>query len=248
MLGELYKPKGLARETAQTVLEVEEPYACNVAWGCSNGCSYCYGPKVGKQSRESWIQVRYPKKSPYELVQHQLMQGKINPQGVFISFMTDPFLPETCTSALIAMLRDKGIRVATLSKLDVSPFHHIRHGVTIASLGYSFHDRYEPNTLPAYKRLRFLQAAKDRGDFVWVSMEPYPPSTIHKQNLPRLLEELKFVDLIIFGKWNYDSRARTELAKQEYEEEINVLRKFGRKHNIRVHIKTDTLKFIGEQI
>ena len=32
MLGELYKPSGLARETAQQVLEVEEPYAVNVAY------------------------------------------------------------------------------------------------------------------------------------------------------------------------------------------------------------------------
>jgi DNA repair photolyase len=243
MLGELYKPKGMARETAQAVLEVEEPHACNVAWGCSNGCLYCYGPKVGKESREKWLQVRYPKISPYCSVERQLLKG-LKPQGVFLSFMTDPFLPETSTAALIGMLRDKGIRVATLSKLDVSRFHNIRHGITVVSLDHYFHLRYEPNTLPSYTRLKFLKAAKDRGDFVWISMEPYPPSSIHKQNLLQLLEEIKFVDLIVFGKWNYDARAKTEQARQEYAGNLVVVKDFCRSNNIRLHIKSDTIKFV----
>ncbi len=37
MLGELYRPMGKALEHARVVLETEEPYAVNVALGCSVG-------------------------------------------------------------------------------------------------------------------------------------------------------------------------------------------------------------------
>jgi hypothetical protein len=74
-------------------------------------------------------------------------------------------------------------------------------------------------------------------------MEPYPPSAIYKQDIKALLEELAFVDLIVFGKWNYDKRATTEEARQEYAENINVLTDFCKSNNIRLHIKSDTLSF-----
>jgi len=73
MLGELYKPKGLALETAQAVLEVEKPYACNVAIGCSNDCRYCYGPRFMHCKREDWRNVRIPKTRPMYLIEKQLL-------------------------------------------------------------------------------------------------------------------------------------------------------------------------------
>ena len=96
MLGQLYRPKGKALEHARVVLEVEEPHACNVAYGCSVGCSYCYGPLASRQSRENWVKVRYPKEHPVELVKKQLSKSSevlgAEVKGVFLSFMTDPYL------------------------------------------------------------------------------------------------------------------------------------------------------------
>lgn len=251
MLGELYRPSGLAFETAKAVLEVEDPYAVNVALGCSNGCKYCYVPKFMRRSSKACLNVRLPRKSTVELVNDQLYRKpsfKV-PDGVFLSFLTDPFLPEVArdTEKLIEMLVGCGIRVATLSKLSWSGIHGVRQGMTIVSLDDAFWKEYEPNTTHPIHRLIALKTCKrEFQDFVWVSMEPYPPSSILKQDFEALLQELKFVDLMVFGKWNYDSRARTEEARIEYAQNIDTLVSFCRKNKIRLHIKSDTWKWAYE--
>lgn len=247
MLGKLYKPKGLALETAQQVLEIEEPYAVNVAWGCSNGCLYCYGPQFIKKTREQWLNMHFPKIEPILLIIRQLgRMGKL-PEGVFASFMTDPFLEKNriSTERIIAFLEVRNVKVATLSKvgfsMQFSP--RLRHGVTIISLNDKFSKIYEPNVPLPRDRIKIFKEKHDAEEYIWVSMEPYPPSAIWKQDLEALLEELKFVDFILFGKWNYDARANTEQARQEYRENIQTLRGFCKSNNIRFHVKSDTLKF-----
>jgi len=252
MLGELYKPRGLALETAQVVLQVKDPYACNVAYGCSNQCAYCYVPRFTRRKRCESEKVRLPKKPPVELVRHQLeYQWRFHWKsdlGVFLSFLTDPFLPEVHgTDDLLYMLtRDYGITAATLSKLQVPGLSGVRAGMTIVSLDEEFMEKYEPNTTPPSARLVSLRTRKrEFGDYVWVSMEPYPPSAIYKQDLEDLLKQLKFVDFIVFGKWNYDSRANTEEARREYAVDIETLTDFCKSNNIRYHIKSDTVDFVS---
>jgi len=256
VLGQLYRPRGLALETAQVVLEVQDPYACNVASGCSNGCLYCYVPrwsyryvpKLARVNRDN-LEVRLPKKPPAELVKHQLeryYKFHWGVQGVFLCFLTDPFLPQcrTATQDLIDLLLKQQTKVATLSKLGIQTYHAVRHGMTVVSLDNNFWKEFEPRTTAPHLRVSVLNLAKQLGDYVWISMEPYPPSAIYKQRIEDLLEELNFVDLIIFGMWNYDKRARTEQARIEYAENIQVLTDFCKSNDIRLHVKSDTLKFI----
>jgi len=250
LLGELYKPKGLAYETAKAVLETEDVYGCNVAWGCTNACAYCYVPRFTRRRRDA-CEVRLPQKPPAELVKHQLeryWRFHWGVKGVFLSFLTDPFLPQVkeSTEQLISMLLDQGVTVATCSKLNFSNFY-VRHGMTIVSLDREFQEKFEPNTLPINLRIADLEHCKGMKEYVWISMEPYPPSGIYKQRLEDLLEELNFVDLIIYGMWNYDKRARTEEARKEYAENIQVLTDFCKSNNIRLHVKSDTLKFIARE-
>jgi DNA repair photolyase len=247
MLGQLYTPKGLALETAIASLETEHPHACNIAFGCDNGCDYCFGPQLTHQTKKQWRQVRYPNPSAYELVLRQL--DIVKPEGVFLSFCTDLFgHPNQPVAALLELLRDSGIKVATLSKLAVSPLHNIRHGLTLVSDSLTFWKEHEPNTLSPGRRLSLLEAAKQRGDYVWVSMEPYPVSTIYQQELYPLLEKLKFVDLILFGKWNYDARASTFLARQEYRSDVLTIRDFCKSNNIRLHVKAETMEFAFQDV
>jgi len=258
MLGQLYRPRGLALETAQAVLEVENPYACNVASGCSNACLYCYVPrytyryvpKLSHPNRDN-LEVKLPKKPPAELVKHQLeryYKFHWGVEGVFLCFLTDPFLPECQrnTEQLINLLiHDYDVKVATLSKLDVPMDRAVRKGMTLVSSDDDFWKQYEPNTLYPLNRLLTLKTCKrEFDDYVWVSMEPYPPSAIYKQRIQDLLEELNFVDLIVFGKWNYSKLASTEQARLEYAENVQVLEDFCKSNNIRVHVKSDTRRFI----
>lgn len=245
MLGELYKPKGLARETAQAVLEVKEPYAVNVALGCENDCDYCYGPLCMKMSREQWREMRFPKKHPVELVQKQRDKLPYLPEGVFLSFFTDPLLlvNRVRTEELIDLfLNEWKVPVATSSKVSVSSFSMVKHGMTVVSLDERFWKTYEGNS-PS-PRYRIEQLSRNDIFYNWFSVEPYPSSAIWKQPIQPLLEELKFADLIVFGKWNYDKRANTEQARKEYAENIHILRDFCKSNHVRLHVKSDTLKFI----
>lgn len=260
MLGELYVPSGLALETARAVLELEDVYACNVALGCSNGCSYCYGPLSCKKKREEWLQVRMSKEKPVDLVRKQFVKSTLKKQeltngaskGFFISFFTDPFLEQNRpnTTELVNFLTKQSFsRVATLSKLGVTamnPSRSLRSGISIVSLDESFRKQYEPNTLPYKNRLIALNYA-DIYNYAWASLEPYPCSAIHKQPIQPLLDELKSngCRMIVFGKWNYDVRASTEQAKQEYADNINVLTDFCKSNSIRLHVKSETSAFVS---
>lgn len=249
MLGELYNPQGLALETAQAVLEVEDPMACNVAVGCTNACKYCYVPLWMRKSRERCKEVRLPRELPEVLVERQLIKMKPErPEGVFLCFLTDPFIDVTAplTQPLVKLLvEDWKVRVATCSKMGTSPFLKVRSGMTIVSADPKFWLEFEPNANSPENRIIELQLIDRVGGYTWAALEPYPVSAIWEQNILDLLEQIKFVKLIVFGKWNYDRRATTEEAKAEYLETIETLRDFCKSNHIRLHIKSDTLKRVG---
>jgi len=244
-LGELYSPRGLALEQARAVLEISEPYAANVAWGCSNACAYCYGPLVGRQSKSDWAKLRFPKESPVKLIERQLSRG-LQPKGVFLCFMTDPFLPanRNASEDVIGLLLKRGVRVATSSKVGVSMHKGVRHGMTIITLDDEFSAKWEPNALKPMGRIKQLKRRHDMGDFTWVSMEPCPPPAIWEQDVRELLNAIKFVDLIIKGRWQYDVRAATEEARNAYAKMMQEVEDFCRVHKIRCHIKSETRKFL----
>ncbi|MCW4014876.1 MAG: hypothetical protein NWF06_00745 [Candidatus Bathyarchaeota archaeon] len=263
VLGELYEPHGLALETANAVLEVKHPFAVNVALGCPNGCSYCYGPLSCKVKRENWTNMRTPKEAPTELVRKQLakmfekepllsMSGF--PRGVFLSFFTDCFHPDNRknTEDLIDYLTFglSSTQIATSSKLGIYEGEHgsyrIKNGISLVSIDERFWKTFEPNAASPKDRLKSLCVGHERG-FSWLSMEPYPSSAIWKQDLNKFLEEVTFwgVDLIVFGKWNYDKRASTEEARLEYKTNVNVLVDFCKSNKIRLHVKSETLDFVN---
>lgn len=244
-LGELYKPTGLALEQAQAALGIEDPWAVNVAWGCTNRCGYCYLQKTPLIGYNKMALMRFPKEDPVRLVTKQLDKG-INPEGVFLCFGTDPFLPQNkkTTERLIAFLLNQGIAVATSSKMGISEHLGVRHGMTIISLDDVFCGEWEPNApLPKF-RIGGLRRGHDRGDFTWVSMEPCPPPTIWEQDIAELLSAISFVDLIIKGRWRYDKRASTEEARRAYVQIFAEVSEFCEKQRIEFYPKSETLNFL----
>lgn len=256
MLGELYIPSGMALETAKAVLEVDNPHAVNVALGCTNECSYCYGPLASRQGRKKYHgTIRYPKKEPFDLVRNQLAKG-LDTDGVFVSFLTDPYLPthRKETERLVNFLLnqqdylDKDLTVATLSKIGVSDYSGNRNGMTIVSPYRGFSSMYEPNIPSPDERIKILEKqCLDQGHYCWVSMEPFPVEAIYSYKMEDIFEfweKLNFVDFIIIGKWNYDKRANTEEAALEYGTILMGFEQFCKNYGIRYHIKSGTRRFI----
>jgi len=247
-LGELYKPKGKAMETASAVLELDESgvYACNISYGCRNECQYpCYIPYIEPG------EMRPAKIAPCEQVKKQFMKG-LRPEGVFLSFATDPFLEENRprTDCLMKFLGRRKVSVATLSKCGVSVLdehYDVRHGVTVVSNSYEFCKKFEPNAPDFTARINAIEEANMDGKKTWVSLEPFPPPAVWKQDLTSLLEDINFVDFIIFGKLNYNSLASTPEAREFYAKVVPEFQDFCKSHGIRSYVKRDTLKFIEEK-
>jgi len=239
MLGQLYYPTGLARETAQQVLEVENPMACNVAYGCSNSCSYCYIPFIKKDK------IRFPKVEPNLLVEKQLVNG-LEPEGVFLCFMTDPFIEvnKESTNHLLDRLLVRKIKIATLSKIDVfcDDSKSIRIGMTIVSDNDKLSKKFEPNALPNSKRIEYLKQCHDWGYYTWVSLEPFVTPNIFEQSLVKLLSKIDFVDFIIFGKLNYDRRANNP---EFYKKMVTIFDKYCNEQSIRHFVKSETREFVN---
>jgi DNA repair photolyase len=233
MLGEHYFPQGKAKETAQRVLEVDNPMACNVGLGCSNDCGYCFGSRAYYKS--DWKNVRRPKCNPLDLVKSQ----NLRPEGVFLCFGTDPFLKANreATLALLEYFRDRNIRTATLSKVDVPDIRGNRNGMTIVSLDKEFNRIWEARAPLSIERVKKLKAMHDQGEYTWVSVEPFSPPEIWKEDLSKLLEAIGFVDFMIFGKWNYDRRASTREAKSFYRDKAAEFREYCEARKIRYWIK-----------
>lgn len=244
MLGRLYHPKGKALETAQQVLEIKEPMSCNIAMGCRNMCKDCYIPYVKPG------ELREAPTAPCELVIKQIENG-MKPEGVFLSFFTDPFLDENRprTECLMKELTARRIPIATLSKIGVGVengelINGVRNGMTIVTISEEYRKKLEPKASDIGWRTGLLRRVKEAGEFAWVSLEPFRPPAIWKQDLTELLESIKFVDFIIFGKLNYNELSGTPEAREFYAKAVPEFQDFCKSHGIRHYVKKDTLKFI----
>ena len=192
---------------------------------------------------------------------------------VHLCFMSDPFMydsekgdltPEIkeLTLEIIERLNREGIKVTTLTKgfypdeiLDKKRFLQTNeYGITLVSLNKDFKKEYEPFSAPYEKRIESLKKLTKAGLRTWVSMEPYPTPKLPKLNetgaehIEKILERIKFVKKIIFGKLNY-SRLNYyngnysqvwENSEDFYKEMARKVINFCKKNNIKYHIKFGT--------
>ena len=141
---------------------------------------------------------------------------KINAAGVSCSVLTKGVLP---------------IDLLHLSKSN-------EYGITLISVDEEFRKHMEPGSAPLEARVAALKALHDGGCRTWVSIEPYPTPNIIKQDLIRLLEKVRFVDKIIFGRMNYNKEVTAYAAhKQFFNECAAKVMEYCDSHHIDYHIK-----------
>lgn len=100
----------------------------------------------------------------------------------------------------------------------------------------------EQGAAPWKKRLAALRTLHDAGCKTWVSIEPFPTPNIVGQDLQVLLEEVSFVDRIIFGRMNYSTEVTAYTQhKQFFNDRAAEVIAFCNERGISYHIKDGTI-------
>lgn len=232
-------------------------YTLNHVQGCAHGCKYpCYAMMMAKRfgkikSYEDWCKPKLVENS-LELLDKEIPKLKNKIKSVQLCFTTDPFMmeyPEVSDMSLkiIKKLNNNGINCVTLTKgilpnelLKLSKTN--KHGITLVSLSEDFREKMEPNTAKISERIDALRTLHNAGFFTWVSIEPYPTPNIFSQELLPILESIKFVDKIIFGRMHYNKEVTAyKTHKEFFNKAANQVITFCNKNNILYHIKTGTI-------
>ena len=235
-------------------------YTMNHVLGCSHGCKYpCYAfmmkKRFGKvKDYEEWIQP-YLVSNTLDLLDKEIPKYKSKIKSVQLCFSTDPFMfdyddVENMSLKAIEILNQSNIKCVVLTKgilpKSLASFSKINeYGITLVSVDENYRELYEPHSAPIKERIKALKYLHELGCKTWVSIEPYPTPNIFKQELDDILQEISFVDKIIFGRLNYNTKVREYKNYREYynlkaEEVIN----FCEKNNIDYHIKDKTISVL----
>ena len=248
----------IERKTMLYVTGVEYgDYTMNHVLGCSHGCKYpCYAFLMKKRfaqvaDYESWLQP-YLVANTLELLDSEIPKLKHKIKSVQLCFTTDPFMYQydeikQMSLAAIKRLNKAGIKCTVLTKgiLPIELAHLSQkneYGITLITLNDLFRRRIEPGAASIKMRIKALRSLHDRGCFTWVSMEPYPTPNQIDQNLHTILNEISFVNKIIFGRMNYCKEVSLfqDYAKF-YNKKAQQVIAFCEKHGIAYHIKDGTI-------
>ena len=250
--------KTITRKTMlyQTGVEYGD-YTMNHAQGCAHGCKFpCYAFLMKKRfgqikDYEEWLEPCLVSNT-LELLDREIPRLRDKIQSVQLCFTTDPFMngyPEVGAMSIAAIrkLNNAGIRCTTLTKgilplelAQLSPENE--HGITLISLDESYREKMEPGASPYADRLAALRALHDAGCRTWVSIEPYPTPNLIEQDLQNILDAVRFVDKIIFGRTNYCKEVSAyKQHKSFYNRLAAQVTEFCEQHGIQYHIKEKTI-------
>lgn len=250
--------KTITRKTMlyQTGVEYGD-YTMNHAQGCTHGCKFpCYAFLMKKRfgqikDYEEWLEPCLVSNT-LELLDREIPRLRDKIQSVQLCFTTDPFMngyPEVGAMSIAAIrkLNNAGIRCTTLTKgilplelAQLSPENE--HGITLISLDESYREKMEPGAAPYADRLAALRALHDAGCRTWVSIEPYPTPNLIEQDLQNILDAVRFVDKIIFGRTNYCKEVSAyKQHKSFYNRLAAQVTEFCEQHGIQYHIKEKTI-------
>jgi len=238
-------------------------FTVNHIEGCSHGCLYpCYAMIMAKRfgkvkSYEEWIKPKIVKNA-IKLLEKEIPKYKDEIKFVHLCFMTDPFMYQeeevsNLSLKIIEFFNREGIKCTALTK-GVLPIEltelskENEFGITLISLNEDFRNKYEPYSAPYQERINRLYSLHRKGLKTWVSIEPFPTPNIVNQDFDKILDEISFVDKIIFGRLNYNSKVTRYPGFQFFynklsEKVISFCKERGKDY----HIKKGTVKLIKEK-
>lgn len=204
----IYNPTGKAGEYSK--------WACNFYTGCSNDCDYCYckrGVLSSVWSKEAKLKKCFKDEedalsimlNEIERIDYKEFEG-----GIFFTFTSDPFLPNTkeLTKAAILLCLKRSIPVKVLTKRsdwDIEGFiailfekfgeeypkDKIAFGFTLTGC-----DELEPGASSNEDRIKAMQKLHEAGFKTWASIEPIIDLN---RSLEMIKQTIGFCDLYKVG-------------------------------------------------
>lgn len=162
-------------------------WTCNPYVGCSFGCTYCYAMFLpqNRRPREDWGKWFQAKVNALEVARRQA--PKVAGQAVYISSVTDPYLPaerSLClTRGILETLLPYQPRLLIQTRgplvvrdLDVlRQFRAVRLNMSIPTDSEAVRQVFEPKAPPLERRWQALAEAKASGIPVGVCVTPMLP-------------------------------------------------------------------------
>lgn len=232
-------------------------YTINPYIGCSHGCTYpCYAymmaHRFGKaKSITEWEDFKICENAE-ALLRNELKRMHSKIKSVQLCFSTDPFMYghddiSNISIKLIKIINEYNIPCYILTK-GILPKELIQlnkinfYGITYVSNNEDFRKKYECHAAPLKERLLALKYLSDNGCNTWVSMEPYPTPNIIQQDLQSILEDVYFVDKIVFGRLHYNKLVSSFTGYQDFYNECGeTVINYCSKNKINYHIKKGTI-------
>lgn len=232
-------------------------YTINHVLGCSHGCLYpCYAYMMKKrfgqvESYDDWCTPRIVDNA-LEILKKEVPRLKSKIKTVQLSFTTDPFMKgypeiERLSLEIIDYLNENDIPCIVLTKgrlpeILAEKSKNNWYGITVITLDETFREKIEPRAASIKDRISGLKMLHDAGYKTWISMEPYPTPNLIDQNIEEILEEVSFVDRIVFGRTNYNTFvSHFRGVKEFYNEQAQKVLEFCKERNIECYIKNKTI-------
>jgi DNA repair photolyase len=208
--------------------------------------------RFGKvHSYEEWCEPKIVS-NVLTILEKEIPKYKKDIKSVHLCFTTDPFMYgyddiRDLSIEILSRLNAAGIKCTALTK-GVLPIEIAKlskeneYGITLVSLDEAYRSKVEPGSAPYADRIASLKALHDAGMKTWVSIEPYPTPNILEQEFAPILDELSFVDKIIFGRLNYNKEVSAyKNHKQFFNELAAQTIHFCEERGIEYHIKNGTI-------
>src|SRR5574341_781086 len=186
-------------------------YVINCYRGCSFGCLHCYASFMKKFTghKEKWGDFVDVKVNSVELLKKELK--RINKGRVFLSSVTDPYLPleakfKLTRGALQCFIdTDFEISILTRSPLvtrDIDIFKKLKNvevGLSIPTDREDIRKIFEPNATPISARIKALGKLKEEGINTYAFIAPLLP--LNPENLAKFLDPI--ADSVMLDGLNY---------------------------------------------
>lgn len=187
-------------------------YVINPYVGCSHSCIYCYARFMKRFTGhdEKWGKFIDAKINAIDLIPNQ--STKYIGKSVFLSSVTDPYMPiekkYELTRGILKKLISLQPDITLLTKSDLivrdidllAQFSKCKVGLTITTLDDHLRKKIEPNAPLIQRRIEALKKLKEAGIKTYVFIGPMLPSLTDWKSI--IDKTKKFVDLYIFENLN----------------------------------------------